>query len=121
MSHSATQSDLLPDTEPFHGAAVNDDDEEYEVDSESEDWEYDQEAWDSDGEPLIDPQNPAEPLYNFDPDATEIEEDDAVALLAFGSMYRDSRKAPSGDADRPRPKDRCQVQKVQDEEARFDR
>ena len=53
----------------------------------------DQEAWDSDGEPLINPENPAEPHFNFDPDAPEIEEHDAVALLALGPMYRDSRKA----------------------------
>ena len=44
MSHSAITSYLCSGTELFHGAAVNDDDEEYEVDSESEDWEYDQEA-----------------------------------------------------------------------------
>ena len=96
VSAVALQSYLQSGTEPFapsHGAVVDDDDEEYEVDSASDDQDYDMEAWDSDGQPLVDPNDPEEQYFNFDPQAENITEADAIALLAFGSMYRDSRKA----------------------------
>ena len=93
VSGEAVHSYLQSGTVPSHGAPVDDEDDEYEVDSASEDHEYDVEAWDSDGEPLLDPSDPSEALFNFDTDAPEIAEPDAVACLAFGSMYRDSRKA----------------------------
>ena len=42
----------------------------------------------------MDPNNPAEEFYDLDPDNNSqfFAEDEAVAVLAFGSMYRDSRK-----------------------------
>ena len=54
----------------------------------------DKECFDSHGEPLCDPQL-QEAFCNFDPDDPEKEFTDAeaAAVLAYGSIYRDSRRA----------------------------